>query len=1132
MSATAVDLPRTGTVAEPGHALDTHQAVVTASASTESALDRGAVILTPDQRVRVFISSTLGELADERAAARRAIRRLHLAPVWYESGARPHQPRSMYRAYLDQSQVFVGIYWQRYGWVAPGMDISGLEDEYRLAAGKPMLIYLKRPAPDQEQRMKTFLDGIRAAGTVSYRTFTTPRELERLLADDLALLLSESFHGAAAGTEASRASLTRSAMSADAGRPRGTVTFVCTGIEGSARLWKTAPEAMARSVALHDDTLRAAFERYSGVVFSAVGDQMAVAFSSAVAAVRAVLEAQRALSAAPWPDQTGALKVKMGLHTGEAVPRGGQYAGAAVNDCARLAAAAHGGQIVMSGATEVLVRNGLPDGATVVDLGEHRLGDMVGAMRIAQLVHPDLPYGYAALRLPDVPAGNLPAQVSSFIGRGRELERAAAALAQARLVTLTGPGGVGKTRLALQVAGQLAPRFRDGTWLCELAPVRDAAAVDDAVATMFSVTARAGQGTREALVDFLRHQELMLILDNCEHLLAGVAGLAAALQRSCPRLAILATSREGLGIDGERLVPVPSLAVPTADDGLEVIMQAEAVRLFTDRASAVKPDFKVNRENAAPVVAICRRLDGVPLAIELAAARVPAMTPAELAQRLDRSFVVLAGARRDAVDRHQTLRAAIDWTFELLAESEQALLGRLAVFPGGCTPEAAEKVCGGDGIDPEIVFDLMAGLVARSLVVADQHGPESRYRLLETIRQYGEEYLERTGQTERWRARHAEYYTDLLSGIRDHARNFRDEVFWAVRLSAEQDNLLAAWSWAIDTGDVDTAFSILAGFAPSEIWNSYPLLLPGTAALELPGAAGHPGYPLALAVSAVFASIRADGPGAEELCRLAAVANACRGTPDWRVEEAICAARQNIANTRGAFAAAGLLAEQAAGIARVGGDLADASVELSIAVADHVLVGDMPRAVPLASEALALARQIGAPALIATGLLAVGVAGAVTDPDRARACLHESRELSAALGYHSAIDLVWATAIASLTHDRTGTLELGRHAIRGLQRGGDRLRLAIILHVVADALAETRPAPAAIIHGAADAYAVAPPNPAGPISPGAQAALDEQRARELRAHGMDMSWDQAVAYALTQATQVLDLLQPEPESQP
>jgi predicted ATPase/class 3 adenylate cyclase len=1090
------------------------------------------VILTPDQRVRVFISSTLGELADERAAARRAIRRLHLTPVWYEAGARPHPPRGMYRAYLEQSQVFVGIYWQRYGWIVPGMDISGLEDEYRLAASKPMLIYLKRPAPDQEPRMKTFLDSIRAVGAVSYRSFATPRELERLLADDLALLLSESFHGAAASTEAPRVSLLPPAMSADAGLPTGTVTFVCTGIEGSARLWETEPEAMARSVALHDHTLRAAFEHHGGVVFSAVGDQMAIAFGSAVAAIRAVLEAHRALSAAPWPDRTGALKVKMGLHTGEAVPHDGQYAGAAVNDCARLAAAAHGGQIVMSAATEVLVRSGLPDGATIVDLGKHRLGDMVGAMRIAQLAHPDLPCGYAELRLPDAAAGNLPAQVSSFIGRGRELERTAASLAEARLVTLTGPGGVGKTRLAMQVAGQLAPRFGDGTWLCELAPVRDAAGVDDAVATVFAVTARAGQSTREALVDFLRNQELLIVLDNCEHLLAGVAALAAVLQRSCPRLAILATSREGLGIDGERLVPVPSLAVPAADDGLEVIMQAEAVRLFTDRATAVKPDFTVTPENAAAVVAICRRLDGVPLAIELAAARVPAMTPAELARRLDRSFAVLAGARRGAVDRHQTLRAAIDWSFELLAEPEQALLGRLAVFAGGCTLEAAEKVCGGDGIDPDIVFDLTASLVARSLVVADEHGPESRYRLLDTIRQYGEEHLDGTGHSERWRARHAEYYTDLLSKVRDHARDFRDKVFWAARLSAEQDNLLAAWSWAIDTGHVDTAFSILAGFAPCEIWNSYALLLPGTAALELPGAAGHPSYPLALAVSAVFASIRADGPGAEELCRLAAAANARLDSPDWRVEEAICAARQNIANTRGAFADAALLAEQAAGIARAGGDLADASVELSIAVADHVLVGDVPRAVPLASEALALARRVGAPALIATGLLAVGVAVAVTDPDQARACLRESRELSAALGYQSAIDLVWATAIASLTHDRTGTLELGRHAVRGLQRGGDRLRMAIILHVIADALAETRPAPAAIIHGAADAYAVAPPNPAGPISPTASAALDEERARELRAHGADMGWDQAVAYALTQATQALDMLQPEPESQP
>jgi hypothetical protein len=444
--------------------------------------------------------------------------------------------------------------------------------------------------------------------------------------------------------------------------------------------------------------------------------------------------------------------------------------------------------------------------------------------------------------------------------------------------------------------------------------------------------------------------------------------------------------------------------------------------------------------------------------------------------------------------------------------------------------EAAEAVCGGESIDPDAVFGLLASLVARSLVIAEEHGPESRYRLLETIRQYGEERLEGAEETERWHARHAGYYAGLLHQVRDRAHDPQEEVFWAAWLGAEQDNLLTAWSWAIDTTNVDTAFQMLAGFAPCEIWSSYPPLLPGEAALELPGATEHPGYPLALAVSAVFASIRADGTGAEELCRRAADANARRDPPDWRVEEAICAARQNIANTRGAFADAARLGEQAAAIARAGGDLADASVELTIAVADHVLVDDVPGAVPLAREALALARQIGAPALIATGLLAVGVAVADTDPGQARACLRESRELGTALGYQSAIDLVWATAIASRTHDRTATLELGRHAIGGLQWGGDRLRMAMVLHMIAGALAATRPDAAAIIQAAAEAYVVAPPNPAQLVSSNVPAALGNERVRELRARGTDMDWDHAIAYTLTQATQALQEL--ESETQP
>jgi len=719
--------------------------------------------------------------------------------------------------------------------------------------------------------------------------------------------------------------------------------------------------------------------------------------------------------------------------------------------------------------------------------------------------------------------------VSSFIGRQRELGQTATALDQARVVTLTGPGGVGKTRLALQAAGQAAPRFADGAWLCELAPVRDPAGVEGAVAAVFSVTARAGQSTRETLVGFLRAKQLLLVLDNCEHVLAEAAALAETLARSCERLVIMATSREALGIEGERLMPVPPLVTPGVGADLAAITDAEAVRLFAERAAGVKPGFAVTAQNAAAVTAVVRRLDGIALAIELAAARVPAMTPAELAQRLEHSFAVLATGRRGAVERHQTLRATIDWSFGLLSGPEQVLLARLAVFAGGCTLEAAEAVCSGEGIDPDAVFELLAALVARSLVVAEEHGPQSRYRLLETIRQYGEERLGKAGEIERWRARHASYYAGLLLRVREHAHDPNPEVFWAVRVGADQDNLLAAWSWGIGTSNLDIAFQILAGFAPSEVWTSYPLLLTGSAALELPGAADHPGYPLAAAVSAVFASMRSDGMAAEELCRRAAAANARQDSPDWRVEEIVCAVRENIAMTTGAFLDAARFAEQAADLARAGGDLADASLQLTVVAGSHLLVGDAPGAVPLAREALALARQVGAPALVAAGLLAVGATAASTDPEQARACLRESRELSTALGYQSALDHVWAAGIAFLVGDQTTTLELGRGAIRALQWGGDRLRMGLVLHFIAGAFAPTRPEAAAIIQGAAGAYVIQPPVFALPSST-VTAALGDQRARELRARGADMDWDQALAYTLTQTADALN--EPESKTQP
>jgi predicted ATPase/class 3 adenylate cyclase len=1101
-----------------------HEVGTAVSPGEDSPADQAEVILTPDQRVRVFISSTLGELAAERAAARRAIARLHLVPVFYESGARPHPPRSMYAAYLDQSQVFVGIYWQRYGWVAPGMEISGLEDEFNLAAGKPMLLYLKRPAPDIEPRLKAMIDSIRKAGTVSYRTFGTARELERLLADDLAVLLSESFAGAAASSEASPGGL---AEDVEAGLPAGTVTFLLTDIEDSTRLWETVPEAMGEALERHNELLATVIGEHGGVVVSSggEGDSFFAVFPSAVAAVEAAGECQLALAGEVWP--AGAvLRVRMGLHTGEArAPGSDKIDHAPINRCARVKAAAHGGQVLATEATRNLVEGRLGGGFGLKPLGGFRLRDLVGLELIYQLTHAELPAEFPPIRTLAERPGNLPLAVSSFIGRERELEQTAAALDEARVVTLTGPGGVGKTRLALQAAGQVSPRFGDGGWLCELAPVRDPAGVDDAAAAVFSVTARAGQSTREALVEFLRNKELLLVLDNCEHVLDAAAALADTLARSCERLVILATSREALGIDGEQSLPVPSLAVPGTDADLDAVTQAEAVRLFAERAAAVKPGFQVTAQNAAAVAAVVRRLDGIALAVELAAARVPAMSVSELARRLERSFAVLAAGPRGAMAHHQTLRATIDWSFDLLSGPEQVLLARLSVFAGGATLEAAEAVCSGDGIDPDMVFELLAGLVARSLVVAEEHGPQTRYRLLETIRQYGEQRLSDAGETGRWRTRHAAHYASLLPRIREHAHEPQPEVFWAVRVSAEQDNLLAAWSWAISTGNVDTAFAILAGFAPVEVWTTYPLLLPGETALELPGAAGHPGYPLALAVAAVFASNRADVTGAEELSRLAADANARQATPDWRVEATICAARQNIATIRGAYADGAHIAEQAAGYARAGGDLADASLHLSVAVGDHMFAGDTPAAIPLAREALALARQTGAPALIALALLEVGVTVAETDPGQARACLRESRELSTALGYWSAINLIWATAIAVLLGEQAAALDLGRRAIHRLQWGADRLRMGTILNIIAGALTTTRPEAAAIILGAAETYVVESPKSAQLISLIVTQTLGEERAQELRARGADMDWDQAVTYTLTQTTQALSELE-------
>ena len=659
------------------------------------------------------------------------------------------------------------------------------------------------------------------------------------------------------------------------------------------------------------------------------GDGVHAAFASATSAIRAGRDAQLAL-AAELSAGTGPLRVRMGIHTGPAMQRDGDYYGAALNRAARSSSAAHGGQIVASLATVELVRDDMPEGCALVDLGEHRLRDLGRPERVFQVVHPGLKREFGALHTLDAFPGNLPLQLSSFVGRDDDLERVADALAVAPVVTLTGVGGVGKTRLALQVAAELLPRFRDGAWLCELQAVRDPDGVVDAVAAVFQVSARPGSTLAQSLVAYLRDQQLLMVLDNCEHLLRPVAGLVATMEAACPEVRVLATSREGLNLRGEQILVVPSLDVPDESMDLAALNECEAVRLFADRARAAKADFAVDAGNAEGVAQVCRRLDGVPLAIELAAARVTAMNPAELARRLDRRFRLLTGGERVAIERHQTLRAAIDWSYELLTEPQQRLLGRLAVFAGGWTLDAAEAVCAGDPIEAEDVFDLLADLVARSLVTADDTGLDTRYRLLETIRQYGEERLAEAGDTDRLRLRHAEYYAQLAGVVRSHSFG-PEQPEWGARLAREHDNLLAAMAYSLQTENLELAFGLFCQLPGLGIQVNELVVFDPAPLLGLPGASEHPGSAVALMSASYDAWDRGDAQLALSLCDQALAAQHRLGPiPGSLLQSAASALRGQVA------AAAGATAE---------------AVDLFLDAARHAQADHVPRSPPSNSRA-------------------------------------------------------------------------------------------------------------------------------------------------------------------------------------
>jgi predicted ATPase/class 3 adenylate cyclase len=843
--------------------------------------------------------------------------------------------------------------------------------------------------------------------------------------------------------------------------PTGTVTFLFTDLVTSSRLWEERPTAMNAALVRHDELLRSAVGAHGGRVVKHTGDGMLAVFATAIDAIGAALDGQRALMVEDW-GVVGSLRARMGLHTGVAEHRDGDYFGTVLNRAARVMAMAHAGQVLCSQATADLARDSLTEGIGLIELGAYQLRDLQRPEVVFQLTHPELPADFPRLSAARSIAGNLPRQVTSFVGHEQDLPNIAVELEQISVVTLTGVGGVGKTRLALEAAARVANEYRDGAWVCKLEGVRQGDAVADAVLEVFGVDPGQGGSSEGALIRFLRSKQLLLVLDNCEHLLRPVARLTREIVSACGEVRILATSREGIGVPGERIVAVASLDVPEATESIERVRECQAVRLFIARAQAVRADFDVDASNAGAVAQICSRLDGVPLAIELAAARVALLTPSELARRLDQRFRVLTGSEHSAVERHQTLRAAIDWSYDLLDDLERGLLERLSVFAGGFAFGAAEAVGATVGIDTD-VFELLAGLVAKSLVVADTHGAEARYRLLETIRQYAEERLDERGDAPSARDAHARYFATFAEAAAEGLRSV-DEPNWIERIAQESDNIRAALTWATESQDVDR---ILCFFTPARTLDISEITrianAGASAALAVPGLAEDRRFPIVLACAAMHAA--RDG-NLERMHRYVTGALAIqeRGG-EWFLE--VYFANSWAALTDGRLGDYQKIQEEALVILRELQLRESLAFSLSSSAMGKTLKGeDMTAAVAEIDEALSLADGITIPSFRMSLTATAAFVLADMQPDRAKTSLDDAIRMWKLLPgniypVHSILG-----DVAERLGDRRLALEyfvLGMHEHDWL---GQTELTGRMQRRIGLALAETDPEAAAIITGA------------------------------------------------------------------
>ena len=721
--------------------------------------------------------------------------------------------------------------------------------------------------------------------------------------------------------------------------PSGTVTYLFTDIEGSTKLLQQLEEKFASLLADHEQILREACESRGGTVMDIHGDSFFVVFPGVLDALQAAVECQRRLHAHKWIDGIS-VRVRMGLHTGEAQISSTGYMGMDVHRAARIAAAGHGGQVLISQATCDLVEKELPHGVTLRDLGEHRLKDLRQPKHLYQLVMEGLPSDFPPLKSLNVSSHNLPTQLTSFIGREQELREIRQSLSEHHLVTLIGPGGSGKTRLAVQVATELIEHFQDGVWFVALAPISDPNLVTSKVAQTLGLPETASRSIDDSLKEYLQNRSALLVLDNFEQVIAA-APFVSDLLAACGKLRILVTSREGLHIHGEQIYPVLPLPLPNLSQlpPLDSLAQYTSIELFLRRAQAVKPDFQITNETAPVIAAICHRLDGLPLAIELAAARIRLLPPRAMLARLENRLEFLTGGARDRPARQQTLRNAIAWSYDLLEEHEQRVFRQLSVFVGGCTIDAIEAILSEDG-EQVFVLDQVSAMLDKSLIqeVEGTTG-EARFVMLELLREFGREQLAASGEETTTRRRHANFFLALAEKSKAQLKS-GEQAHWMERMEQEHDNLRAALEWS-RTAQAAQELCLRLASALGSFWEMRGYFREGREQL-----------------SAVLAMDVAQARTAERADLLARAAE--------------------LAYRQSDYAATVELAEESLGICRELGDRQGAASMLIKLGNAAIEAGDETAAVEYLEEALAIWRELADPYGVARALISLGWAALKT----------------------------------------------------------------------------------------------------------------------------------------------------------